>query len=470
MSNHLKAVSVWGADGEVRVPRRHVHFLFGSGRLAYDCVTCEAKCCKGAGFEVAVGAELDRCLQIAPALRAFLDRPSRGDGRSMNVSNYAPGCFFLDSANRCRIHAELGYDRKPELCRLFPFNAIWMAGPHVIVTPHFNLCPLAVTEPGSESDQSRHADLYNEFLRAGLRGPLPTVWPRVEHASRLIEAEEAVVQASERHASDRDYHEFVAVQLMIGAEAEGRIVSMAECRAASRRFERRLRRVLGIDDHIATILHAEDVRTLVCTTPILRANLLFASRQPPIPFSMERTAWFMVGLGLMAALARRAGMSEIRYQTLTSLFREFRDVLELLTLIVSQVKLVANAMLRWPLGAEAQWESRYLSLIRGLLARRGVTGTPLGVVLLEHAEPGGVDHLAYLKAVARALKGVLVPADVAKPARSWTGFRARAQRWALRRFSEPTLQAMRMHLGQRGPAVKPRPMRSSRGTPLVVDE
>src|SRR5437016_1670437 len=31
-------------------------------------------------------------------------------------------CGFLSAANRCRIHEELGGDRKPLVCRLFPFS------------------------------------------------------------------------------------------------------------------------------------------------------------------------------------------------------------------------------------------------------------------------------------------------------------------------------------------------------------
>jgi Fe-S-cluster containining protein len=57
------------------------------------------------------------------------------------------GCGFLSPDNRCRIHQELGADRKPLTCRMYPFS--FHAAPDaVVVTTSFG-CPTIVANEGA---------------------------------------------------------------------------------------------------------------------------------------------------------------------------------------------------------------------------------------------------------------------------------------------------------------------------------
>ena len=56
------------------------------------------------------------------------------------------GCGFLSAANRCRIHEELGADRKPLTCRIYPYS--FHAAPDgVVVTTSFG-CPTIIANDG----------------------------------------------------------------------------------------------------------------------------------------------------------------------------------------------------------------------------------------------------------------------------------------------------------------------------------
>src|SRR5688572_30455646 len=121
MTKAMRHISVQGPNGPVSVPEENVYFAFESGRWAYDCASCGAKCCRGHGFHVASTAELDAQLTTEPAVGMFMQAPTRGsNSRIQAVRNLTPGCFFLTSAGHCSIQLKHGYTSKPETCRLFP--------------------------------------------------------------------------------------------------------------------------------------------------------------------------------------------------------------------------------------------------------------------------------------------------------------------------------------------------------------
>ena len=64
-------------------------------------------------------------------------------------------CGFLSAGNRCRIHEELGADRKPLTCRLFPYS-FHPAADGVVLTASF-ACPTIIANEGAavDSPQSR---------------------------------------------------------------------------------------------------------------------------------------------------------------------------------------------------------------------------------------------------------------------------------------------------------------------------
>lgn len=47
---------------------------------------------------------------------------NRGPGEAYRLRMRGGRCFFLAEDNRCQIHAELGYDAKPEGCKAFPLH------------------------------------------------------------------------------------------------------------------------------------------------------------------------------------------------------------------------------------------------------------------------------------------------------------------------------------------------------------
>ena len=55
-------------------------------------------------------------------------------------------CGFLSAANRCRLHEELGADRKPLTCRMFPYS--FHAAPDAVVAIASFACPTIVANEG----------------------------------------------------------------------------------------------------------------------------------------------------------------------------------------------------------------------------------------------------------------------------------------------------------------------------------
>ncbi|MEK6334838.1 MAG: hypothetical protein AABM67_07815 [Acidobacteriota bacterium] len=76
----------------------------------------------------------------------------------------ADGCIMLDTDNFCRIEKELGKDKKPNICNLFPFNAFARIGKTVTVSPHF-LCPLRAVLPARPGEVRGTHSLVEEDIR-----------------------------------------------------------------------------------------------------------------------------------------------------------------------------------------------------------------------------------------------------------------------------------------------------------------
>lgn len=62
------------APSPTSIPADHVFFAFETGRLTYDCATCGAQCCRGHGYNLRVGDELQRHLASRPAVKFFLNQ------------------------------------------------------------------------------------------------------------------------------------------------------------------------------------------------------------------------------------------------------------------------------------------------------------------------------------------------------------------------------------------------------------
>ena len=105
----------------------------------------------------------------------------------------ADGCILLDTDNFCRIEKELGKDKKPNICNLFPFSSFARIGKTVTVSPHF-LCPLRAVlpaRPGAvrgthslvESDIRKSQILDEAYIKAAVR-PL-RIHPSLSEAATI---------------------------------------------------------------------------------------------------------------------------------------------------------------------------------------------------------------------------------------------------------------------------------------------
>ena len=72
------------------------------------------------------------------------------------------GCGFLSADNRCRIHEELGPDRKPLTCRIYPYS-LHPAPDAVVVMASFG-CPTIIANQGESIGSGRSLDTL-EALR-----------------------------------------------------------------------------------------------------------------------------------------------------------------------------------------------------------------------------------------------------------------------------------------------------------------
>ncbi len=133
-----------------------LYFAFPDGVYDYVCAECTALCCKGHGFGGSVQRELRPLFARYPQLETLAISRT---GDEMLLMTSASGCLMLDTDNRCRIEKELGKDKKPSICNLFPFNAFARIGKTVAVSPHF-LCPLRLVLPaGSRKVQGIHHEI-----------------------------------------------------------------------------------------------------------------------------------------------------------------------------------------------------------------------------------------------------------------------------------------------------------------------
>lgn len=142
-------------------PVPDLFFAFIDGAYDYVCAECTALCCKGHGL----GGNLER--ELRPLFGRYPQLESMAlsrTGGQITFASTASGCVLLDADNFCRIEKELGKDKKPNICNLFPFNAFSKIGKTIVVMPHF-LCPLRATIPARPGEvRGTHAFIESELL------------------------------------------------------------------------------------------------------------------------------------------------------------------------------------------------------------------------------------------------------------------------------------------------------------------
>jgi Fe-S-cluster containining protein len=123
----------------------------------FTCASC-GRCCHRAEVAVTQGeVEAYRRKNAAAWFREGVDG-SEGTERDpfeafpqwpglFRIRKRADGaCGFLSATNRCRLHEELGADRKPLTCRMFPYS--FHAAPDAVVAIASFACPTIVANEG----------------------------------------------------------------------------------------------------------------------------------------------------------------------------------------------------------------------------------------------------------------------------------------------------------------------------------
>jgi Fe-S-cluster containining protein len=155
--------------------------LLLSPEQRFTCAEC-GRCCRRA--TVAVTVREAESYRNAGAERWFRESDTEPPGTSIDVfepiAEHAPllrirkrsdgACGFLSPQGRCRIHEEMGADRKPISCRLFPFR-FHPANNDVVVSVSF-ACPTVIASRGAtlasqkRDLQALQADWAREFPEA----------------------------------------------------------------------------------------------------------------------------------------------------------------------------------------------------------------------------------------------------------------------------------------------------------------
>jgi hypothetical protein len=442
MNTSAPAIRLGSAHLELTIPRERVYFAFADGRFEYDCHTCGAKCCRGFGYTLNAGKELDAQLALRPAVVVFL-RPTRTrDDQSRQVLNCPPACFFLNEDNRCAIQATRGFEAKPETCRLFPFNQLRRVGGYLVVAPHASLCPLNIVAPPEQSALSGHDDLFAAMSAQTIRLDVPEI--HLERlsgsAGALFELENSLVRESERSIEHQDFLGFAAAQSAITSawradlqESAATSVSRSELET----FRTIVCTVLGMSPSAAQLEEPVLVRTLIATAAYIRSQVLFgpwthAAGQMRI--DLERLPHFLVTLHVLLALARDAGMRDVSFQTVSAVCSTHWRLLQLLTYADCAMVLNRTSTVAWPLGGNSEGEALYLTTLRELMPnKQRKRKRALWSILCEQMPAAPVNRHSFLAQVAArvgpnlAMLGGSPPTAVSRR----QTYRAALQRWVL---------------------------------------
>lgn len=454
----MEAITLFHGRPAVEIAPDHVYFAFASGRLSYDCVSCNAQCCRGHGYLVTIGRDLDRQLAVRPELRFFLD-PQRDSARSQyRVKNCPPSCFFLNDRGLCSLHAEYGYEAKPETCRLFPFNHLRRAGEYLIVAPHDSLCPIQVEPPGQASNKSTHGELLHAMSLPGIYADVPLCNGLLPNIDFLISLERQVVDLSEQYMHQSNYGDFAAAQLdatyrTLQDLQPGDVPSPQPPRdGALERFLEEVCELLGIS---RGVLARSDMvtRTVTAVTPAVRSQLVFRGagaqdRNAPRALwdglELDRVPYLLAALHALAALAEQAGMRTVTYQTVFRLIHDHHALLFMLAYADCVVAWRPGLLIDLRLPNDEDFQKPFIRLARALLPERNRKArAKLADLVCEVNRFEGVERLRFLQIVAQRLEGRVTSLErVGLEGRgARPNFRSSIQRWVIKQLGDEVLGA-----------------------------
>lgn len=294
-----------------------VYFTFATGRLSYDCVTCNAKCCRGFGYLATAGKELERQLEMRPSLPLFVEPES--NPRQYRIANCALGSSSSQSGACAKSTLNM-VDAKPETCGLFPFNNLRRIGRYLVVRPHPSLCPLEVVSPGGTSECSTYGALLDAMSGQGIAACVPQCTTDDANAEHVIAFERRIVDLSEQFLQRDDYLQFVREQLRL--HEAGAAPSLEAALQV-------VRELTDVPEAVALGRDADLVRTMVAVTPFLRSQVVFRDAAAGIgpgglPLDYGRVAIAVRCIYLFAEAARASGMHRVTFQTVSKLALRFR--------------------------------------------------------------------------------------------------------------------------------------------------
>src|SRR5215813_1635420 len=218
-------------------PAFELFFAFVDGAYDYVCAECTALCCKGHGFGGNLERELRPLFSRYPQLEAMaLSRT----GAQITFATTGGGCVMLDVDNFCRIEKDLGKDKKPNICNLFPFNAFSRIGKTIVVMPHF-LCPLRAVAPARPGEvQGTHALIESELDKSQM---LDKAYVKSFVAQARLHAALDETVAIER---ERKFRDRCASALGVDSFSDVLLQSATDASALNA-FLKRARRILGYE-------------------------------------------------------------------------------------------------------------------------------------------------------------------------------------------------------------------------------
>ncbi len=192
-----------------------VYLAFGDRLLAYDCPSCDQRCCKTGSLPL-FAQERQRLVQHSLALE--LVAPAELDTVSLHAAPCS-GCWFL-SAGRCRLEDAGAARTRPSACRLFPFNIFGLLNGTLVVAPH-PLCPLEV-KPGAGV---AHAEVLRILEETGAAGGAPVLL-RAPATAEIFTLERVLRQAAQASLGEQSplplvaFSELATQAFLQGGEAE----------------------------------------------------------------------------------------------------------------------------------------------------------------------------------------------------------------------------------------------------------
>ncbi|MEO8681239.1 MAG: YkgJ family cysteine cluster protein [Vicinamibacterales bacterium] len=180
----------------------------------FTCASC-ARCCTRPWEIVVTRAETEtyrqklvgrwfrECADSAEGTERDPFEPIAGTGGFHRIRKREGGaCGFLSSANRCRIHEELGARAKPLTCRLFPFS-FHAVEDDVAVTASF-ACPTVVANEGDLIASGKTLDAIKELRTEWFRTyPAPSARLQYVQGRSLSTASLKILRASLLQLLDR---------------------------------------------------------------------------------------------------------------------------------------------------------------------------------------------------------------------------------------------------------------------------